>query len=221
MLDILRTKLIQAKPIKRIRTDLIGLDNITGGGFVPGSVTLLESKDPGSGCTTLLLQAFRKTKKKVLFITSEQTQAELANQTRFPGIASPSLTISHETDIDSIVALAHDYKPSVLIVDTINFVRVDDLKLNSLKALQIAIRLLTQYSKEQAISTILFLRKMPKRNYATIEHMVDTVLEFNKDRVLRCPRKNRFGRTPEEMYFLMTNHGLIESSPCDRVRHAA
>jgi DNA repair protein RadA/Sms len=204
----------------RTPTGMNELDRVLGGGLVDGSVVLL-SGEPGIGKSTLLLQisAVLASTRKVLYVSGEESKGQLKLRAERLAIEADSLYLLTETDTDAVLSECEDFKPDVIIIDSIQTlssnrftsvpgsvtqVREGAMALIShAKKTGAAVFLVGHVNKEGGISG-------PK----ILEHMVDAVLYFegertNSYRIIRAI-KNRFGSTNEIGVFEMGDTGLVE-----------
>lgn len=206
----------------RIKTHSSELDRVLGGGIVPGSIILL-SGEPGIGKSTLLIRLSEKIAKEagVLYVSGEESPAQIKLRAERFGIVSKNILLSTETDVDVLVEIVKEVKPSLLIIDSIQTIKTDDLtgvagsvgqvresasRLQDVcKSLSIPLFLVGHVTKEGTIAG-------PK----VLEHLVDVVLYLEGERfhALRMVRgvKNRFGPTDEVGLFEMKHEGLIDVS---------
>lgn len=206
----------------RSKTGMGELDRVLGGGMVHGSVVLL-SGEPGIGKSTLLLQisAALGQKKKVLYISGEESAGQLKLRAQRLGIHSDNLYILTETDIDKILNETKSISPDVLIVDSIQTMfdrRFPSATGSITQVRESAMRFIT-VAKNEGISVFIVGHVNKEGGIAgpkVLEHIVDTVLYFEgeKRQVYRIIRavKNRFGSTDEIGVFEMTANGLCEVS---------
>jgi DNA repair protein RadA/Sms len=205
----------------RVKTGIAELDRVLGGGVVAGSLVLIGG-DPGIGKSTLLLQASRALAGAggpVLYVSGEESAAQVKLRADRLGLAAPDLYLLAETALEVVEAQVAALAPRALIVDSIQTVHLSDLesapgsvsqvrecggRLMALaKGRNIAVFLVGHVTKEGALAG-------PR----VLEHLVDTVLYFEGERhaayrVLRAV-KNRFGSTNEIGVFEMTDRGLVE-----------
>ncbi|MDD3375654.1 MAG: DNA repair protein RadA [Candidatus Omnitrophica bacterium] len=206
----------------RFKTDNEEFDRVLGGGFVPGSVTLLGG-DPGIGKSTLSLQVgclLSAKGQKILYVSGEESvkQAKMRAD-RLVEQGRSNLYMVNQIDLDLIIDQIKELKPDVVIVDSIQVVYKKDFSSSpgSVSQVRECASLLTQLAKTKSIAIILIGHVTKEGALAgprVLEHLVDTVLYFEGERyssyrILRTT-KNRFGSTNELGVFEMTSNGLQE-----------
>ncbi len=214
-------KEIAMEPDDRVRTGIGELDRVLGGGVVRGSLVLIGG-DPGVGKSTLLLQAARalaQTAPPVLYVTAEESAAQVKMRADRLGIATDGLLLWPENDLSIVQAHLDDVKPRSLVIDSIQTVFLPELESAPGSVAQVrecGARLMT-LAKGRGIATFLVGHVTKEGALAgprVLEHLVDTVLYFEGERhhsyrVLRAV-KNRFGSTNEIGVFEMVEGGLSE-----------
>jgi DNA repair protein RadA/Sms len=205
----------------RVRTGIGELDRVLGGGVVRGSLVLIGG-DPGVGKSTLLLQAARalaQVAPPVLYVTAEESAAQVKMRADRLGISTDGLLLWPETDLSVVEAQLDAVKPRGLIIDSIQTVFLPELESAPGSVTQVrecGARLMT-LAKGLGIATFLVGHVTKEGALAgprVLEHLVDTVLYFEGERhhayrVLRAV-KNRFGSTNEIGVFEMVEGGLVE-----------
>jgi len=200
-------------------TGLDELDRVLGGGLVPGAVLLLAG-EPGVGKSTLLLEAgaLVAAKAPVLYVTGEESAAQVRLRADRIGSVSENLYLAAETDLEAIISHVVAVNPSLLIIDsvqTISAAGVDGVPGGVTQVREVSAAL-TAVAKDRALPTILVGHVTKDGAVAgprTLEHLVDVVLHFEGDRNsrLRMVRavKNRYGPTDEVGCFDLGEYGLI------------
>jgi DNA repair protein RadA/Sms len=200
-------------------TGLDELDRVLGGGLVPGAVLLLAG-EPGVGKSTLLLEAGALVAGSgpVLYITGEESAAQVRLRADRIGAAHENLYLAAETDLDAIITHVEAVQPRLLIIDSVQTIAaggVDGVPGGVTQVREVAAAL-TAVAKERAMSTILVGHVTKDGSVAgprTLEHLVDVVLHFEGDRHsrLRMVRavKNRYGPTDEVGCFDLGEYGMI------------
>jgi DNA repair protein RadA/Sms len=206
----------------RVPTGIGELDRVLGGGLVEGSVVLIGG-DPGIGKSTLLLQALTQiaVQTPVLYVTGEESLAQVAARARRLGLPLENVQALAETCVERIlsqVATASP-QPRVLVADSIQTLWSEPLAAapGSVSQVRESAARLVRYAKETATSVFLVGHVTKEGGIAgprVLEHMVDAVLYFEGEsgsrfRVLRA-FKNRFGAVNELGVFAMGERGLKE-----------
>ena len=207
-------------PGKRIMTGLAEADRVLGGGMLSGSLILLGG-NPGVGKSTLALHMCSGIGEKVLYISAEESEEQVALRARRLDLKSDDLFLSSENELDGILKHVDRINPVLVIIDSIQ--TIFNPELDSLPGSPSQIRdcgqQLLEISKNKNI-TILIVGHVTKEGTIAgpkmLEHMVDTVLYMEGDdrydhRILRS-EKNRFGTTNEVGVFQMNEKGLNEVS---------
>jgi len=206
----------------RFSSGLGELDRVLGGGFVPGSVTLLGG-DPGIGKSTLLLQVASSVADgaTVLYATGEESGAQVGLRARRLGLPAAHLRLAPETDLDEILAQAKDAQARLLVVDSIQTVQLAAVASSAggVSQLRECAAELVRFAKSTGTAVCIVGHVTKEGAIAgprVLEHLVDTVLYFESDagsrhRIVRAT-KNRFGAVNELAFFAMTESGLREVS---------
>ncbi|MFA9272126.1 MAG: DNA repair protein RadA [Baekduiaceae bacterium] len=212
---------VHAEQTKRLHTSIGELDRVLGGGLVPGSLVLLGGS-PGIGKSTLtnmalghLAQAGHKT----LYVTGEESAAQVRLRAERLGPGALDVPIVAETDLDAVIATLDAERPAACVIDSVQTLHAPDLTgapgsvgqvrevasriMGVAKANGTAVILVGHVTKEGALAG-------PR----VLEHLVDCVLQFEgeRERTYRTLRalKNRFGSTNEAGVFEMRSGGLVE-----------
>ena len=218
---------VQFAQSNRLRLSLRELNQVLGGGIVPGSLVLIGG-DPGIGKSTLLLQLASQvanTFGQVLYVSGEESVQQLKLRAQRLGIDGNRLMVLAENDLDNIVEHLEAARPMLAVIDSIQTVFLSSVtsapgsvsqvrecagRLMLLaKSSHIPIFLVGHVNKEGAIAG-------PR----VLEHIVDTVLYLEGERhhsfrILRS-QKNRFGSTDEIGVFEMRDSGMHEVSDPSR-----
>ena len=207
---------INVDSIPRFVTGDKELDTVLGGGMVPGSVILLGG-EPGIGKSTLLLQLALRIKKKVLYVSGEESQHQIKLRANRIGFKNDKCFILSETEIQKIFHQLQDLNPQILIIDSIQTLHSNNIESGSGSVSQIKTSAteLIHYAKKTNVPVILVGHITKDGAIAgpkILEHMVDTVLQFEGDRnyiyrILRA-KKNRYGATTEIGIYEMIANGL-------------
>ncbi|TXG78354.1 DNA repair protein RadA [Candidatus Dojkabacteria bacterium] len=243
--EVVNTADIEKKDFARISTTLKEFDRVLGGGIVYGAVVLLAG-DPGVGKSTLLSQlainvnqltasSFQlsgknqtettkssklETNSSVLYVAGEESAHQI--KLRIERInAQASLAILNETDVDAITEAIQQYKPKLVIIDSIQTLETQDLSsaAGSVSQVRESAHRLQRIAKALHVPMFIVGHVTKEGTVAgprTLEHLVDVVLNLegeseNQFRLLRAV-KNRFGPTDEVGIFEMEETGLKEIS---------
>ena len=192
------------------------LDRVLGGGLVPGSVTLLGG-EPGIGKSTLLSQVVGRWPGRSLYVSAEESTDQVRLRAGRLGVNSDNALLVSLSVVDDIVAAIDAATPSLVVIDSIQ--TIADTSVGSAPGSVVQVRecahRLVQEAKARGIAVVLVGHVTKEGSIAgprLLEHVVDTVLSFEGDRVhaLRTVRamKHRFGSTNELGLFEMTADGL-------------
>lgn len=205
----------------RFDTGLVEFNRVLGGGMVPGSIILVGG-EPGIGKSTLLLQmALNIPGTKILYVSGEESNQQLKMRADRLGIRNTDCYILNETFTGEIFRYIGEISPDMVIIDSIQTLYTDNIESSagSISQIRETAAELQKFAKTTNIPVILIGHITKDGSLAgpkLLEHMVDTVLQFEGDRhygfrILRSV-KNRFGSTSELGIFEMQSGGLREVS---------
>jgi DNA repair protein RadA/Sms len=209
---------VDAAAAKARPTGMSELDRVLGGGLVPGAVVLLAG-EPGVGKSTLLLEAgaLAAASGRVLYVTGEESAAQVRLRADRIGAISDSLYLAAETDFGALLGHVEAVDPALLIVDSVQTIcaaGVDGVPGGVTQVREITAAL-TALAKQRTLTTVLVGHVTKDGSVAgprTLEHLVDVVLHFDGDSrgQLRMVRalKNRYGPTDEFGCFELGEYGL-------------
>lgn len=205
----------------RSKTGSAEFDRVLGGGIVAGSVILIGG-DPGIGKSTLLLQSLNQIGKgrgKVLYVSGEESPAQIKMRADRLRISSDYLYILAETSFEEIIRHAQTVSPVAIVIDSIQTIYTQQLSSapGSVTQIREVASQLMFYAKRSNVAVLIVGHVTKEGAIAgprVLEHIVDTVLYFEGDkshsyRLLRAV-KNRFGSANELGVFEMKGSGLME-----------
>jgi DNA repair protein RadA/Sms len=197
------------------------LSRVLGGGIVPGSVVLIGG-EPGIGKSTLLLQIALQFKDlKVLYISGEESEAQIKMRAERIPFSNDNCYLYTETSTQKIGKALNEAEPDIVVVDSIQTLQSDliDSTPGSISQIKETAGDMIRFAKETGVPVFLIGHITKDGTLAgpkLLEHMVDSVLQFEGDRhhVYRILRstKNRFGSTNEIGIYEMQSAGLREVS---------
>jgi DNA repair protein RadA/Sms len=205
----------------RLSTGIGELDNVLGGGIVPGSLVLLGGS-PGIGkstLTTMVLANLHEAGRRTLYVSAEESAAQIRLRAERLSPGALGIPVIAETELDTVLATLEQERPEVCVIDSVQTLHTMELSsaagsvaqvrevagalMRVAKALDIAVLLVGHVTKDGALAG-------PR----VLEHLVDCVLQFEgeRERTYRTVRavKNRFGSTNEAGVFEMRDDGLVE-----------
>lgn len=206
--------MVSRQQLTRISTGNVDVDQVLGGGVVPGSILLLGG-EPGIGKSTLLMQIAGYIK-NTLYVTGEESLDQVSARADRLKVKE-NVNLLQATDLDVIIATVERHKPSIVIIDSIQTVVDSNYPGSAGSIVQVrgGASRLQSVAKSTGVPIILVGHVTKEGTIAgprTLEHIVDVVLSFEGDafqnsRVVRGI-KNRYGATNEVAILSMTNHGL-------------
>src|SRR5690554_1543316 len=206
-------------PQERIELHDGELNRVLGGGLVPGSLVLFGG-EPGIGKSTLMLQmAMQETKQKILYVSGEESDQQIKMRASRIGCLNPNCFLLTETLLESIFKYAEELEPDLVIIDSIQTIHSESIESSpgSISQIRESTAQLLRFAKQTDTPVFLIGHITKEGSLAgpkVLEHMVDTVLQFEGDRnhVYRLLRsiKNRFGSTNELGIYEMLGNGLRE-----------
>ncbi|MFC5625341.1 DNA repair protein RadA [Algoriphagus winogradskyi] len=193
------------------------LDRVLGGGIVPGSLVLIGG-EPGIGKSTLMLQiALILNTKKILYVSGEESEAQIKMRADRMSAKNPECYVLSETNTQQIFQQIEALKPDLLVIDSIQTLTSQYVEsaAGSVSQVRECTAELMKFAKETGTPVFLIGHITKDGSIAgpkVLEHMVDTVLQFEGDRhmsyrILRTS-KNRFGSTHELGIYEMRVEGL-------------
>ncbi|MCO5215013.1 MAG: DNA repair protein RadA [Thermomicrobiales bacterium] len=205
----------------RIPLGISEFNRVLGGGLVPGALVLIGG-DPGIGKSTLILQAAGQLANDgahVIYVSGEESVQQIKLRADRLGVDSANVLLMAETDLDTILGVADDVRPSLLVVDSIQTVMIDELDstAGSVSQVRESTGRIMQWAKSSGVPVFIIGHVTKEGAIAgprVLEHMVDAVLylegdRFHQYRIMRAV-KNRFGSTDEVGVFEMAGSGLRE-----------
>ncbi|RZP14497.1 MAG: DNA repair protein RadA [Flavobacteriales bacterium] len=202
----------------RLNTKNNELNRVLGGGIVPGSLTLLGG-EPGIGKSTLMLQIALQLPYKTLYVSGEESAQQIKMRAERIHPDSENCHILTETKTQNIFSQIAELNPDIVVIDSIQTLHTDYIESSpgSISQIRETTTELIKFAKETHTPVILIGHITKDGTIAgpkILEHMVDTVLQFEGDRnhvyrILRS-QKNRFGSTKELGIYEMQGNGLRE-----------
>jgi DNA repair protein RadA/Sms len=197
------------------------LTRVLGGGIVPGSLVLFGG-EPGIGKSTLMLQlALRLKNLKILYVSGEESEQQIKMRAERIGVTTDNCFILQETNTQNIFNQIIETEPQLVIIDSIQTIHTSyiDSSPGSVSQVRECAAEFLRFAKETNTPVFMIGHITKEGSLAgpkVLEHMVDTVLQFEGDRnhIYRLLRatKNRFGSTNEMGIYEMNGDGLREVS---------
>lgn len=208
---------IKEIPHQRIQFADGELNRVLGGGLVPGSLILFGG-EPGIGKSTLLLQmAMQEKEQRILYVSGEESEQQIRMRAGRIGQLNENCYILTETQLENVFQQTEKLVPTLLIIDSIQTIYTERIESSpgSISQIKESTAQLLKFAK-QTDTSVFLIGHITKEGVLAgpkmLEHMVDTVLQFEGDRnhVYRLLRsiKNRFGSTNELGIYEMLGNGL-------------
>jgi DNA repair protein RadA/Sms len=196
------------------------LNRVLGGGIVPGSIVLIGG-EPGIGKSTLMLQIALSLPCRVLYVSGEESEQQIKMRAERITTKGENCFILSETSTQNIFKQIEQFEPEILVIDSIQTLQSSLIEsaAGSVSQVRECTAELLKYAKESGTPVFMIGHITKEGTLAgpkVLEHMVDTVLQFEGDRhmayrILRTT-KNRFGSTSELGIYEMQGSGLREVS---------
>ena len=211
---------IEVADAPRLASGFAELDRVLGGGFMPGGVVMLGG-DPGAGKSTLLLQvaAALTPRAPVLYVTGEESLAQIAARAKRLALPAADLNVASETVVERVAALAEATQPRLLVIDSIQVMQTETAGSlpGSVSQVRECAARLVRLAKQTDAVVVLVGHVTKEGNLAgpkVLEHMIDCFVMLDapagsRYRTLRS-HKNRFGAVNELGVFAMTEGGMKE-----------
>jgi DNA repair protein RadA/Sms len=212
---------IRGQRFDRIPVGVGEFDRVLGGGLVPGGVILLAGS-PGSGKSTISLvaaKALTDNGKKVLIVSGEETQEQIAERAERLGTINQELYLMSESNLSNALAAIEELRPDFFVIDSLQtLVSADsESRIGSPTQVNDVANGVVQTAKRMGIPALIIGHVTKEGSIAgprVVEHLVDTVLYFESsgDSPLRILRgiKNRFGATDVTGVFEHVEDGFVE-----------
>jgi DNA repair protein RadA/Sms len=212
---------IETKQGMRLDTGIAEMNRVLGGGLMRGS-SVLVGGEPGIGKSTLMLQLAARASGpgRSLYISGEESPAQLRMRADRLGVSSERIEVLAETELTAIVQVLEQVKPVLIIADSIQtlYSREVNTLPGSVAQIKVCTQELVDWARRRGAGLMLVAHVTKEGTIAgpkLVEHMVDTVLSFEQAsaevRMLQAV-KNRFGSVDEVGFFRMTETGLAEIS---------
>ncbi len=213
---------VEAVDHARLSTGIGELDNVLGGGIVPGSLVLIGGA-PGIGKSTLTTMALANlcaAGRRTLYVSAEESAAQIRLRAqRLGGGEALAVPVIAETDLHAVLATLEQERPEVCVIDSVQTLHSVDLSsaAGSVGQVREVAGEIMRVAKQRRIAVLLVGHVTKEGALAgprVLEHLVDCVLQFEgeRERTYRTVRaiKNRFGSTNEAGVFEMRDQGLVE-----------
>ena len=217
---------VESAEASRLASGIGEVDRVLGGGFVPGSITLFGG-DPGIGKSTLLLQLAARVASRapVLYVTGEESAAQVRGRAERIGAVVDGLHLAATTDLETALAAIEHARPSLAVVDSVQTMTSAELAgpAGSVGQVREVAARMAEAAKLSGTSVALVGHVTKEGTVAgprTLEHIVDAVIYLEGERLgstrLLRAAKNRFGSTDEVGVLEMRGDGLAEVADASR-----
>ncbi len=217
---------VSSAEASRLVSGIVEVDRVLGGGFVPGSITLFGG-DPGIGKSTLLLQMAARLARQgpVLYITGEESTAQVRGRAERVGAVVDGLSLAATTDLETALAAIDNIAPVLAVVDSVQTLSSAELSgpAGSVGQVREVASRLAEVAKVGGTCVALVGHVTKEGTVAgprTLEHLVDAVIYLEGERLgttrLLRAAKNRFGSTDEVGVLEMRGDGLTEVDDASR-----
>jgi DNA repair protein RadA/Sms len=212
---------VETPRVDRLRTGIGELDRVLGGGLVPGSLVLIGGS-PGIGKSTLTTGALGNLAAaghRVLYVSGEESAAQVKLRAERLGSGALGVPIVAETNLEAVLATLEAERPDACVIDSVQVLYDPALSgaPGSVGQVREVAGRVMRVAKERGVATLLVGHVTKEGSLAgprVLEHLVDCVLSFEgeRERTYRTLRalKNRFGSTNEAGVFEMRDQGLVE-----------
>jgi DNA repair protein RadA/Sms len=210
---------VASDPAKRFTSGIAELDQVLGGGVVPGSILLL-SGDPGVGKSTLVLQVAAGVAKTtpVLYISGEESIQQIKLRADRLSLGSSDLGVASQTDADAVAQTIREGGYGLVIIDSIQTMATSQLtgSPGTVGQITATAQIISSAAKDSHTAVVIIGHVTKEGAIAgpkILEHLVDVVLYLEGERygIFKALRgvKNRFGSTNEVGIFEMGSSGLV------------
>ena len=217
---------VESAEASRLQSGIAEVDRVLGGGFVPGSITLFGG-DPGIGKSTLLLQLAARLADcgPVLYVTGEESSAQVRGRAERIGAVVDGLSLAATTDLETALAAIDGMRPILAVVDSVQTLTSAELSgpAGSVGQVREVASRLAEAAKLSGTCVALVGHVTKEGTVAgprTLEHLVDAVIYLEGERLgatrLLRAAKNRFGSTDEVGVLEMRGDGMAEVADASR-----
>ncbi len=218
--------IVSSAEASRLTSGIGEVDRVLGGGFVPGSIILFGG-DPGIGKSTLLLQLAARlaTSGPVLYVSGEESAAQVRGRAERIGAVVDGLSLAATTELETALGAIASARPAFVVVDSVQTLSSAELTgpAGSVGQVREVAARLAEAAKTSDAAVALVGHVTKEGTVAgprTLEHLVDAVIYLEGERLgmtrLLRAAKNRFGSTDEVGVLEMRGDGLAEVADASR-----